>query len=195
WSRFVHFHLGAGLVLAHSPLNFSRRSFRAARPCIFSVSRSKTGRSSARNVNQAQRIQNKINQPGCSRGDRNGCKNVVPAKSRTIARVRTTNIVQRRAEGSRIRPRAECSAKETIRKCGCLGRASMISFCLLRRRPQSVFRYRFSVAKFPITFIDIYGHFDPSSSYAGTSNAIRFRLCATARDRGGCEKQSIRFTS
>src|SRR5438874_4007588 len=97
-SRFVHLHLRAGLVLAHSPLSFSRRIFRAARRCIFRVSRSKTARSSARNVSQAQATQKKINQPGCSRGDRNDCKNVVPAKSRTIARIRTTNIVQRRLE-------------------------------------------------------------------------------------------------
>src|SRR6266404_4266001 len=97
-SRFVRLHLRAGLVLAHSPLSFSRRIFRAPRPCIFRVSRSKTARSSARKVSQAQVTQKKINQPGCSRGDRNGCKNVVPAKSRTIAKMRTTNMVQRRVD-------------------------------------------------------------------------------------------------
>ena len=97
-SRFVRLHLRAGLVLAHSPLSFSRRIFRAARPCIFRVSRSKIARSNASNVSQAQATQKKINQPGCARGDRNGCKNVVPAKTRTIVRMRTTNIVQRRVE-------------------------------------------------------------------------------------------------
>ena len=59
----------------------------------------------AANVSHAQIAQNKMNQPGYSRGSSADCKNVEPENKNRSASTSRTNIVLRRVFRSRIAAR------------------------------------------------------------------------------------------
>ena len=86
---------------------------------------SKTASNIAVNASQAQSSQNKMNQIGCSRGLSADSKKVDPENKSTSAANTTTNIVLRRAFGSRIKPRVAWATNDRIDNCFSGGSATI----------------------------------------------------------------------
>ena len=83
----------SGLSICES---LSRKVLCAFRVSILSISKSKTDSKRAVSVSHAHAIQNRMNQPGWSRGFSDGCKNVDPQNKNMSAMTSMTNIVLRR---------------------------------------------------------------------------------------------------
>ena len=76
--------------------SLSRKVLCVFRASILSISKSKTDSKRAVSVSHAHAIQNRMNQPGWSRGFNDGCKNVDPQNKKMSAMTSITNIVLRR---------------------------------------------------------------------------------------------------
>src|SRR6266481_6207244 len=160
----------------------------ALRASSLTTSKSKIASSIAVNVSHAQVSQNKMNQPGCSRGVSATCKNVLPENNRTSAATSSSNMVLRRVLWSRMTPRVACTMNETVRRGLSSGELFVIPFASTRTC---------SILVDLTTRNFKYGHVQKSSQKksadAGTFDATWFCLRAATRDWRRGQQQSFRF--